>query len=94
MWIDIRYTLWNAEYRISLMRNFDLSMENSKLLNESNRDGVSEVLENEERGEIGVGTSFQELEVTSPKLFGDLSPEALNCIQQLQSELSNAKQVS
>ncbi|XP_015879238.3 uncharacterized protein LOC107415430 [Ziziphus jujuba] len=86
------YTLWNAEYRVSLMRNFDMSNENSKLVNESKQDGVSEVLENEEKDEIGSGASSQELEVMSPKLFGDLSPEALNYIQQLQSELSNAKQ--
>lgn len=71
-----------------------MSNENSKLVNESKQDGVSEVLENEEKDEIGSGASSQELEVMSPKLFGDLSPEALNYIQQLQSELSNAKQVS
>ncbi|PRQ60768.1 hypothetical protein RchiOBHm_Chr0c44g0503551 [Rosa chinensis] len=36
------YTLWNAEYRISLMRNFDISTENSVALDGSKIDGSSE----------------------------------------------------
>ena len=71
-----------------------MSLENSKQLNGSKQLGVSEVQENEERDEIGVSTSFEELEISKPQVFGDLSPEALNYIQRLQSEISNAKQVS
>lgn len=87
------YTLWNAEYRISLMRNFDIPMENSEKLNRSKRQGVSEGQEIQDKdSESGFGTSMEELEATSPQVFGNLSPEALNYIQRLQSELSNAKE--
>lgn len=87
------YTLWNAEYRISLMRNFDIPMENSEKLNRSKQQGVSEGQEIQDKdSESGFGTSMEELETTSPQVFGNLSPEALNYIQRLQSELSNAKE--
>lgn len=87
------YTLWNAEYRISLMRNFDIPMENSEKLNRSKQQGVSEGQEIQDKDiENGFGTSMEELETTSPQVFGNLSPEALNYIQRLQSELSNAKE--
>ncbi|KAL5582458.1 hypothetical protein UlMin_014900 [Ulmus minor] len=87
------YTLWSVEYRISLMRNFDIPMKNSERLNQSKQDGNSEGQESEEKdGEIGFGSSMEELEASSPQVFGNLSPEALNYIQRLQSELSNAKE--
>ncbi|XP_065879429.1 uncharacterized protein [Euphorbia lathyris] len=84
------YTLWNAEYRISLMRNLDLSVESSNMSNSSKQDDKSreQTEESESRvGEVGI----HDLEI-SPQVFGDLSPEALNYIQKLQSELSYAEQ--
>ncbi|EXB47722.1 hypothetical protein L484_010508 [Morus notabilis] len=87
------YTLWNAEYRISLMRNFDIPMENSENLNRSKKQGASEGQEIEDKdSERGFETSIEELETTSPQVFGNLSPEALNYIQRLQSELSVVKE--
>ncbi|KAM6549923.1 hypothetical protein CsatB_021599 [Cannabis sativa] len=87
------YTLWNAEYRLSLMRNFDIPTESSEKLKQSSREGVSEEgkIENKD-GEIVFETSIEELETTSPQIFGNLSPEALNYIQRLQTELSNVKE--
>lgn len=77
------------------MRNFDIPMDNSEKLNRSKQQGVSEGQEIQVKdGESGFGTSMEELETTSPQVFGNLSPEALNYIQRLQSELSNAKEVS
>lgn len=77
------------------MRNFDLPMENLEKLNRSKQQGVSEGQEIQDKdSESGFGTSMEELETTSPQVFGNLSPEALNYIQRLQSELSNAKEVS
>lgn len=73
------------------MRNLDISVENSEKLNssEQNEESIEQSEESESRGgEIGI----QDLEI-SPKVFGDLSPEALNYIQKLQSELSNVEQV-
>ncbi|WCJ20884.1 hypothetical protein M5689_003087 [Euphorbia peplus] len=84
------YTLWNAEYRISLMRNLDLSVpslndkSNSSKRDEESRGRIDEG--ESSAGEIGCDLEF------SPQVFGDLSPEALNYIQKLQSELSNAEQ--
>ncbi|EEF44962.1 hypothetical protein RCOM_0852780 [Ricinus communis] len=81
------YTLWNAEYRISLMRNFDISVENSKELDSLEKD---EELSEDREGGVGE-VCIQDLQI-SPQIFGDLSPEALNYIQQLQLELSDAEQ--
>ncbi|KAK9925192.1 hypothetical protein M0R45_033524 [Rubus argutus] len=87
------YTLWNAEYRISLMRNFDISTGNSMPLDRSKIDGSSEMVDGEERdGGNGFGASNQYLDSVTPQVFGDLSPEALNYIQRLQSELTNVKE--
>lgn len=82
------YTLWNAEYRISLMRNFDISTENSMPLDRSKIDGSSEMVD----GGNGFGASNQYLDSATPQVFGELSPEALNYIQRLQSELTNVKE--
>ena len=38
-----RYTLWNAEYRISLMRNFDITLDISKDYQHLEENGVSEL---------------------------------------------------
>ncbi|KAB2613959.1 hypothetical protein D8674_036275 [Pyrus ussuriensis x Pyrus communis] len=87
------YTLWNAEYRISLMRNFDISTENSVPLDRSEMDGVSDRVESGERdGGNGIGLSSELLDSATPQVFGDLPPEALNYIQTLQSELTNVKE--
>lgn len=77
------------------MRNFDISMEDSVDLDGSKIDGSSEVVDGEEKdSENGFGGSNQYLDSSIPQVFGDLSPEALNYIQRLQSELSNVKEVS
>ncbi|KAF2308649.1 hypothetical protein GH714_011709 [Hevea brasiliensis] len=84
------YTLWNAEYRISLTRNLDICVENLEKLNSSKQNEQSTERSEENvrgGGEIGI----QDLEI-SPQVFGDLSPEALNYIQKLQSKLSNMEQ--
>ncbi|KAI3474841.1 hypothetical protein Pfo_030152 [Paulownia fortunei] len=94
-----RYTLWNAEYRISLMRNFDISADTSKRSDFEENDGASEVRweaidggGGEKGGGGGVQGCAEELERINLQNFGDLSPEALNYIQQLELELSAAKQ--
>ncbi|PRQ35964.1 hypothetical protein RchiOBHm_Chr4g0386271 [Rosa chinensis] len=57
--------------------------------------GVRRRGDSEERdSENGFGASNQYLGSTSPQVFGDLSPEALNYIQRLQSELTNVKEIS
>lgn len=95
-WCIVRYTLWNAEYRISLMRNFDLSPDTSKSLNFSEEDGVSTKHDESEGGcsEVGVDCGAEDVERTNLQSLGDLSPEVLNYIQQMESELSTVKQVS
>lgn len=91
-----RYTLWNAEYRISLMRNFDISLDSSKGSNSSEQ---REVLELQTEGttdgcaEVDVSGSAEDWEPSSAWSLGDLPPEALNHIRKLESELSSAKKV-
>ncbi|XP_057769475.1 uncharacterized protein LOC130989523 [Salvia miltiorrhiza] len=89
------YTLWNAEYRILLMRNFDISPDSSKRSENTENDGASEVRWESSDGEKGVGAGVEgcaeELEKMNLQIFGDLPPEALNYIQQLELELSTAK---
>ncbi|KAK4754700.1 hypothetical protein SAY87_002804 [Trapa incisa] len=83
------YTLWNAEYRISLTRNFNISL--SSLLNKDSRE-ESEVLEksgeksNGSTNNVHIGNPCME-DFDRIQVFGDLSPEALSYIQHLQSEL-------
>lgn len=86
--------MWNAEYRVSLMRNLDISMENSEKLNALEQLGVSEERIIESESKIGARCSNEELQMKSPQVFGDLSPKALKYIHLLQSEISNAKEVS
>ncbi|PIA40312.1 hypothetical protein AQUCO_02500183v1 [Aquilegia coerulea] len=71
------YTLWNAEYRVALMRNFDLSAE----------DSVSLSTQKCEDGEGGDACG-EDVEERIPQGLGDLSPEALNYIRTLKSELA------
>ena len=80
---------------MSLMRNFDKSTENSVPLDRSEIDGVSDRVESEERDDgNGIGVSSELLDSATPHVFGELPPEALNCIQRLESELTNVKEVS
>ncbi|KAM7506672.1 hypothetical protein LguiA_017125 [Lonicera macranthoides] len=88
------YTLWNAEYRISLMRNFDISLDTSKRLNFVEEDGVSTKHDESEGecSEVGVDCGDEDVERTNLQSLGDLSPEVLSYIQQMESELSTVKQ--
>lgn len=88
------YTLWNAEYRISLMRNFDISPDSLKRSNCSEQCEVLELQSEETKcggGEVDVNGSIEDWEPSSTWSLGDLPPEALNYIQKLESELSTAK---
>ncbi|XP_059670237.1 uncharacterized protein LOC132315840 [Cornus florida] len=82
------YTLWNAEYRISLMRKFNKSPESSESSTFSLDNDVWEI--NHEDSEV-VGVDVEDLERVNFQSIGDLSPEVLNYIQQLESELFTAK---
>ncbi|KAL0014200.1 hypothetical protein SO802_001269 [Lithocarpus litseifolius] len=91
------YTLWNAEYRISLMRNLEISPDSLKNLKCSERRREVEENKVEEESKVrdsggGGDISIEDLERRAPQIFRDLSPEALNYIQKLQSELSNVKE--
>ncbi|KAF9604446.1 hypothetical protein IFM89_006728 [Coptis chinensis] len=78
------YTLWNAEYRVSLMRNFDLSSENAKAVSVPLPTTTHDVVGSElEVREGGCGE-----EERIPQGLGDLSPEALDYIRTLKSELA------
>ncbi|KAK8673553.1 hypothetical protein V6N13_111882 [Hibiscus sabdariffa] len=88
------YTLWNAEYRISLMRNLERATpadEVVKQTEEGVRQGQREVqvVENNRDDVEGENGEYNELEDIRPRVFGDLSPEALKYIEKLQAELSD-----
>ncbi|KAL3526466.1 hypothetical protein ACH5RR_011122 [Cinchona calisaya] len=85
------YTLWNAEYRISLMRNFDLSLYDRKRSDFLDENGVSELMREESEKGSGDGC-IEDLDSINVECLGNLSPEVLNYIQQLESELSSVKQ--
>ncbi|CAN4082523.1 unnamed protein product [Withania somnifera] len=89
------YTLWNAEYRISLMRNFDIPSDNFKVFNSAeesvNSESKSEEIEGGESG-VGVNMSSAVSERIDIQALGNLSPEALKYVQQLEEELSSVKQ--
>lgn len=87
-----RYTLWNAEYRVSLTKNFDIPIDPRKEEDQSSEDSVRFGSEKGVSGE-DLGNCVEELERLSPQVFKDLSPEALSYIQHLQSELSTMKEV-
>ncbi|CAI9766770.1 unnamed protein product [Fraxinus pennsylvanica] len=89
------YTLWNAEYRISLMRNFDISPDTTRMSEFSVNYGVSEVKQERvcEPGEGGGGGCIvEDFEKLNLQNLGDLSPGATDHIQQLELELSTLKQ--
>ncbi|CAN4079302.1 unnamed protein product [Withania somnifera] len=89
------YTLWNAEYRLSLMRNFDIPSDNLKGFNSAeenvNSGSKSEGIEGGESG-ICVNLSSAVSERVDIQALGRLSPEALKYVQQLEEELSSVKQ--
>lgn len=89
------YTLWNAEYRISLMRNFDIPLDNFRSSEFWEENGVSELKREESEGggrESSTHGCVEDSERVTSENLGDLSPEVLNYIQRLESELSAAKQ--
>ncbi|KAI3784771.1 hypothetical protein L1987_43876 [Smallanthus sonchifolius] len=78
------YALWNAEYRITLMRNFETSSIDTPNLGDCNGDIKDQNVEME--------CFSEELERLNLKsCLADLSPDAMNYIQELESELSTAK---
>ena len=77
---------------MSLMRNFDIPVEERKREADSSKDEVERREESEESGNGGGEVCGEDMEI-SPQVLGDLSPEALRYIQQLQTELSSAKEV-
>ncbi|OVA09121.1 Protein of unknown function DUF760 [Macleaya cordata] len=86
------YTLWNAEYRVSLMRNFDISP-GSKEASVYFRlpEGSDNEFEKREGGDGVIdGNKLGEelVEKVIPQSLGDLSPEALDYINKLKSELA------
>nr|GLL38479.1 uncharacterized protein LOC109178244 [Ipomoea trifida] len=89
------YTLWNAEYRVALRRNFDISADDSKCLKVAGEShNLSAKTEN-----VGIraiqssanGCHEVAQTSTSQNLWG-LSPETLSYIHQLEMELSKVKQ--
>ncbi|XP_059294051.1 uncharacterized protein LOC132047153 [Lycium ferocissimum] len=89
------YTLWNAEYRISLMRNFDIPSDNLIGVNTEEENVTSgSKSERIEGGETGVGENMSsgDSERIDVQALENLSPEALSYIQQLEEELSSVKQ--
>lgn len=88
--------MWNAEYRISLMRNFDLSLDNTKSPEGLEEHGISELNGEETEGRGGEhrhDRGLEELENMNMESLGNLSPQVLSYIQRLESELSSVKQV-
>ncbi|XP_042510218.1 uncharacterized protein LOC122085743 [Macadamia integrifolia] len=86
------YTLWNAEYRVSLMRNFDVSPGSSVASVASHERGISAIEYQKREGrdvEVDVDTfSEYAMDKSSPLGLGDLSPEVLNYIAELKDELA------
>lgn len=89
------YTLWNAEYRVSLMRNFDISTSNWRSSDFLGGNEIGEVKREENEGggasDAEVDNCSEDSQSIDIQSLGDLSLEALNYIQQLESELSSAK---
>ncbi|GAB2216560.1 hypothetical protein Droror1_Dr00024335 [Drosera rotundifolia] len=89
------YTLWNTEYRISLMRNFKLTFDRDEpwSLSEANGDsksssGVSVGLDDA----LHFDDRVQGLEESNSDILKGLNPKALNYIRQLEAELSRTKE--
>lgn len=96
------YTLWNAEYRISLTRNLEMSHGDGGSDCETTLESLEVKDGGEEHGEIEKAVSDLGLvnsetyssssSSSAARVFEDLPPQALEYIQQLQSELSNMKE--
>ncbi|KAL0332010.1 UNVERIFIED_CONTAM: hypothetical protein Scaly_2102500 [Sesamum calycinum] len=91
------YTLWNAEYRISLMRNFDISPDSLRRSDLAEHNSEVRWEESDSGGgEKGIGGGVElravELERMNLQKFRDLTPEASKYIEQLELELSTAKE--
>ncbi|PPD98100.1 hypothetical protein GOBAR_DD04890 [Gossypium barbadense] len=88
-----RYTLWNAEYRVSLMRNLERAAPGEEVAGETEeaiRQRQGEVFEEKREERASQSDGFQEFEKIRPRVSGELSPEALKYIEKLQAELSDA----
>ncbi|CAJ1946862.1 unnamed protein product [Sphenostylis stenocarpa] len=87
------YTLWNAEYRMSLTRNLDMSGSRDEGSDCATHSEVLEVKDGakaEGNEKIEVVNHFENCSGSGAlKEFGDLPPQALSYIQQLQSELTS-----
>ncbi|KAM7268296.1 hypothetical protein ACFE04_010462 [Oxalis oulophora] len=82
------YTLWNAEYRISLMRNYDIISSQDRL-----REKQEEIKRDDD--DVVSGDDFSDFDsekMLLPQIFQDLSPEALNYINQLQTQISDVNE--
>ncbi|GMI68430.1 hypothetical protein like AT5G14970 [Hibiscus trionum] len=90
------YTLWNAEYRISLTRNLERTAPADEVVKQSvegTRQEQREVQVVEKNKEVEGGNGeYDALEDIRPRVFGDLSPEALKYIEKLQAELSDIEE--
>ncbi|KAI8017050.1 Peptidyl-prolyl cis-trans isomerase CYP59 [Camellia lanceoleosa] len=78
------------------MRNFDISTSNWKRSGFPGESEIWEVKREESEGgagQVDVDCCVEDLESVNLPSLGDLSPKALNYIQQLESELSSAKKV-
>lgn len=78
---------------MSLMRNFNNSSHSSTKVDLVSQSNVSQVEGEERQSGDGSDVSVVDMEGRDVQIFGDLSPEALNYIQQLQSELDMVKEV-
>ncbi|PSS35181.1 Cytadherence high molecular weight protein [Actinidia chinensis var. chinensis] len=88
------YTLWNAEYRISLMRNFDIPTNDWKSWGFLGENEISELQRGKREGgaiEVDNDHCAEDLQSINLQSLGDLTPEALKYINQLESELSTVK---
>ncbi|KAE8669585.1 putative DP-E2F-like 1 [Hibiscus syriacus] len=90
------YTLWNAEYRVSLTMNLERTARIEETAEEteeavSRRQG--ELFEEKREERASQSDRFQKFEKIGPRIFGYLSPEALKYFQKLQAELCEAEEV-
>lgn len=99
--VFVRYTLWNAEYRMSLTRNLEMSHADQGADCETPLESLEVKGGEEEHGEtekvvsdLGLANSEICSSSTGAGVFGDFPPQALKYIQQLQSELTNMKEVT
>lgn len=88
--------MWNAEYRVSLMRNLERASPAEEVAEETEeavRQRQGEVFEDKREERASQSDDFKEFEKIRPTVSGELSPEALKYIEKLQAELSDAVEV-